>query len=172
MVELAAIVPVAWAIATVPDQLLIASAIFGWTLLVLALIDWKTLSLPNMLTYFLLITGIAAAYFFDRDGLPDHLIGAVGGFVAFSLVGLLYKRLRGRDGLGQGDAKLLAGLGAWVSWQGLPTLVFLGTVTALIFGLMRCAWGRRLALDDRLPFGPFLALGGWIVWLYGPLALR
>lgn len=168
-VEIAAIVPVLWGASVVTGWLLAVSAVFGWMLLALGLIDWRTQRLPNAPTFCLLLTGLAAAYLFDRQYFVGHLIGAIAGYAAFALVAYLYRAIRGFDGLGLGDAKLLAGLGAWVSWQGLPTLVLAAALLCLAFVLVRALWRRKISATERVPFGPFLALAGWIVWLYGPL---
>lgn len=95
------------------------------------------------------------------------------GFAVFAFIAKLYRRIRGRDGLGLGDAKLLGALGAWVGWQGLPTVVLYAAGAGLLWALARSLVrpGRFKPLDpkQRLPFGPFLCLAGWLVWLYGPL---
>jgi prepilin signal peptidase PulO-like enzyme (type II secretory pathway) len=77
--------------------------------------------------------------------------------------------VRGRVGLGGGDAKLFAAIGAWIGWPGLPSVLLISGFAGLTYAFLR---GRgRLRPHDRIPFGPALALGGWIVWLYGPLVL-
>lgn len=168
-VEIAAAVPVLWAATLMTGWLLVASVVYGWMLLALGLIDWRTQRLPDGLTLALLVTGIVAAYFFAEQYFIDHLIGAAVGYVFFACVTYLYRALRGFDGLGQGDTKLLAGLGGWLSWQGLPTLVFFAAVMGLIFVFCRAIWRREIGVMVRIPFGPFLTLAGWITWLYGPL---
>jgi leader peptidase (prepilin peptidase)/N-methyltransferase len=146
-----------------------ASCLFGWMLLLLAVIDWRVQLLPDVITLPLLLTGLVAAFLFDHERFVDHMIGALAGFALFTLVALAYRALRGREGLGFGDAKLLAGLGAWVSWTGLPTVILWGSIFGLVVALARAVMGHGLKLADRLPFGTFLAAGGWLVWLYGPL---
>ena len=79
--------------------------------------------------------------------------------------------LIGSEGLGRGDAKLIAAIGARVSWQGLPTVIVLGTASGRAFALLQSFAGRKAGLDTRLPFGSLLALGGWLVRLYGPLVV-
>ena len=79
--------------------------------------------------------------------------------------------MRGRDGLGGGDAKLLAAGGAWVGISGLPTVLFAGAGTALIAAGILILAVYRLRRDTALPFGPFLALGIWFVWFFGPLTI-
>ena len=168
-IEIAALIVVAWAATETSGVVLFASCVLGWTLLTLALIDWRAFVLPDTLTVFLLLSGIAAAYALDREQLLGHMIGASAGFLAFAAIAGTYRLLRGRQGLGFGDAKFMAGTGAWLSWQALPTIVLFGAALGLSYALMRSAVGRPVRLTDRLPFGTFLALATWLVWLYGPL---
>jgi leader peptidase (prepilin peptidase)/N-methyltransferase len=110
---------------------------------------------------------MAISYAIDPNTLADHLIGAALGFVVFATIAFAYVRLRGFEGLGMGDAKLMAALGAWLGWQGLPTALLFAAFTALAYVLARSLAGRRVT--DPIPFGTFLALGGWLVWMFGPL---
>jgi leader peptidase (prepilin peptidase)/N-methyltransferase len=168
-IELAAMLVAGWAGTQIMGWVLVASCLLGWTLLLLAAIDWRVLLLPDVLTLPLMIAGLAVAFFVSPETWPDHLIGAVAGFAILAAVALLYRRLRHREGLGLGDAKLLAALGAWVSWQGLPTVLLWGSMLGLVFALACSTMGRGLQWSDRIPFGVFLGAGGWLVWLYGPL---
>lgn len=167
--ELGALAVAVWAGFYTVGPVLVASCVLGWFLVLLAVTDWRALLLPDVLTLPLLVLGFGATFAIAPQAWADHAIGAVAGFVLLAAVALAYRRLRGREGLGLGDAKLLAALGAWVSWQGLPTILLLGSMLGLAFALARAALGRGLDLSDRLPFGVFLAAGGWLVWLYGPL---
>jgi leader peptidase (prepilin peptidase)/N-methyltransferase len=169
VVELIALVPVLWAATLQDGWLLAASAVFAWLLLALAWTDVRTQRLPNALTISLIVAGLAACAIYDRDAILDHIIGAIAGFAAFWLVGLVYRRLRGKDGLGLGDAKLVAGLGALIAWEGLASVIFLGAMIGIALVLVRAFVFGKASLRERLPFGPALALAGWIVWLYGPL---
>jgi leader peptidase (prepilin peptidase)/N-methyltransferase len=99
------------------------------------------------------------------------MIGAAAGFLSFAAFREIYFRLRGREGLGLGDAKLMAAVGAWCAWQGLPSVVLIGAFSALSVTLFRRMAGGRVTLDHRLPFGAYLAVGAWLVWLYGPIAI-
>ena len=168
-VELAALGLAVWAATVLSGWLLWASCALAWGLLALSVIDWRHHILPDQLTLPLLAGGLVVAYAIRGSGLADHVAGAAAGFAAFALVGWIYRRLRGREGLGLGDAKLLAAAGAWLSWTGLPGVVLTATLSALAAALGRALVGRSLAADTRLPFGPFLALGTWLVWLYGPI---
>jgi len=170
-VELAALGIAIWSLAVLPGWIAWAGIGLGWTLLVLACIDQRTMLLPDVLTLPLGVSGLVIAWLIDPTLLPDHVIGAVAGYVAFTALAWLYRRFRGYDGLGSGDAKLVGALGAWLGWQGLPTLVLYGALSGLLYAIASSVPKRQLALADRLPFGPHLCLGGWLVWLYGPLAL-
>ena len=93
--------------------------LLGWCLVALAATDLATFVLPDALTLPLAGAGLVLA---EREVLADCLVGAVAGWAAFQAIGCLYRHLRGRDGLGGGDAKLMTAAGAWVGWQGLPTV--------------------------------------------------
>lgn len=161
---------VAWASFTAGGWLIGATCLFGWTLLALAVIDVRYFILPDPLTLLLVLTGLATASAIGPETIAPHLVGSVAGFAAFAAVSVLYRLLRGRDGLGFGDAKLMAGIGAWLSWEGLPSVVLIAAIASLIVILLEGALGRPIDWDRRLPFGAYLALGAWLVWIYGPLA--
>ena len=91
--------------------------------------------------------------------------------MVFLAIGEVYRRIRGRIGLGMGDVKLFAALGCWTGWQGLPGIILHAALASLIWALLLRLAGRRITATTRLPFGPFLCLAGWLVWLYGPLLL-
>ena len=170
VLELGALLVALWA-ASVSDGLALwAGSVLGWTLLALAAIDFRDGILPDALTLPLIVAGLAATYFLTPWQLLDGVIGAVAGFAIFVLIRWLYRRLRGREGLGLGDAKLLAAAGAWVGWNGLPGVVLIAAAAGLAIALIM-SWrgGEQLKLDQRIPFGPALCLGTWLVWLYGPI---
>ncbi|HET6469542.1 MAG TPA: A24 family peptidase [Geminicoccaceae bacterium] len=172
-IELAALAVALWAAALTSGWVFWASCGLGWTLLALAAIDYRHLILPDALTLPLVPAGLAVAWLIDPAMLPHHMFGAVAGFVGFALVGWVYARLRGREGLGLGDAKLLAAAGAWVSWTGLPSVVLLAGVVGLAGVLAAGAAGRGggLGAERAIAFGPCLALATWLVWLHGPIVL-
>jgi leader peptidase (prepilin peptidase) / N-methyltransferase len=146
-------------------------ALLGWWLLALAWIDLRRWILPDALTLPLILVGLLAALLFDPEVLAARALGAALGYIALRLIGWAYARLRGREGLGQGDAKLLAAGGAWLGAMALPQVILLAAVGALIAaaGLRLC--GTPLRAQSALPFGPFLALAIWALWLFGPLPL-
>jgi leader peptidase (prepilin peptidase)/N-methyltransferase len=153
------------------EWLLWVSCGLGWTLLALAAIDYRHMILPDELTLPLIPAGLALAYFVDPSEVASHIFGAGVGFVAFCILAWVYRQLRGREGLGMGDAKLLAASGSWVAISGLASVVFLGSVLALLAVLGASALGWRVSAYDPLPFGMYLCLGTWLVWLFGPLVL-
>lgn len=168
-IEIAAVAVVIWAMTALSGWLLWLGITFGWALLALAIIDFRHQILPDELSLPLIPAGLAVAYAMDPVLLWDHVFGAVGGLAAFALVRHIYSRLRGREGLGFGDVKLLAGAGAWVSWEGLAGVVLIAALTALAAIVALSCTGRRFSPLDRVPFGTCICLALWVVWTYGPL---
>ena len=149
------------------------SCVFGWALLTIAAIDYRYMTLPDELTLPLIVAGLGSAYFLDPDDLLLNVIGAVAGFVIFYFLRWAYRQIRGHEGLGLGDAKLLAASGAWVSFVGLPSVVLLGATAGLLVVITSAFFwgGRRLSAYDKVPFGSYLCLGTWFVWLLGPVTI-
>jgi leader peptidase (prepilin peptidase)/N-methyltransferase len=171
-IELAAAGIAVWAAVVMPaGPAMWATCIFGWTLLTLAVIDWRHQILPDQLTLSLLVLGLTVAYATVPEDLSNRLIGAAVGFFSFLTLRKIYQWLRHREGLGLGDVKLLAGIGAWVSWVSLPSVVLLAALLGLLTVLIKACLGWRIKQTDRVPFGTFLAVSAWLVWLYGPLML-
>jgi leader peptidase (prepilin peptidase) / N-methyltransferase len=168
-VELGALGIAAWAAATTSGPELWVSCVLGWTLLALALTDLHELLLPDLLTLPLVAAGLLVAALFRPDDLSAHVVGAVLGAAVVVAIGWTYRRLRGREGIGLGDAKLLAASGAWVSWQGLPSVTLIAALAGLAVILPGALRQRRVLWTARVPFGVFLCLGLWLVWLYGPV---
>jgi leader peptidase (prepilin peptidase)/N-methyltransferase len=168
--EIASLVLVLWAATELSGSLLVASCIFGWLLLTLAAIDIRTFFLPDPLNAMLAASGLVVAAIFMPDRWVNHLIGTLAGFGIFWVVAALYRKLRHRDGLGLGDAKLLGAIGAWVSWEGLASVVFLAAVLGLLAAIITSlAESQPMGRTTKLPFGSFLGAGAWLVWLYGPV---
>jgi leader peptidase (prepilin peptidase)/N-methyltransferase len=143
----------------------------GWLLIAQVVADLRHFLLPDSLNLAILGLGLAATWWLAPASLADALIGAAAGFVALAIVAVVYRRLRGRDGLGLGDAKLLGALGAWTGWYGLPSTVLIAALSATVMALALGLLGRRMTATTAIPFGPHLVLGGWIVVLCGPLAI-
>jgi leader peptidase (prepilin peptidase) / N-methyltransferase len=169
LIELAAVAVALWAAMLVSGSWLWASLFLGWALLALAATDAREFVLPDFLTLPLTLAGLAVGWALDPASLPDRAVGAAAGFFLVILLRWAYWRLRRREGIGLGDAKLLAAAGAWVSWEGLPSVVLLAALFGLGFALILHWRKGGVSLADRVPFGTFLCIGIWIVWLYGPL---
>jgi leader peptidase (prepilin peptidase)/N-methyltransferase len=137
----------------------------GWALLTVAWIDVEHLLLPDALTLPLIIAGLVIGFFCGPEAFQARLWGALSGYVTFRGLAWTYHQLRDHDGLGGGDAKLAAAAGAWVGWQMLPSVVLLAALSGLAWVCCLALCGRRVGRLTILPFGPFLALATWIVWL-------
>jgi leader peptidase (prepilin peptidase)/N-methyltransferase len=169
-IELAALVVALSAVLAFAGVELLLACGLGWTLLALGLADWRSLILPDALTLPLAAAGLAAVWALYPDSLFDHVIGAVAGFALFLAIAQGYRYWRGREGLGMGDAKLMAAGGAWLGWNGLPSVIVIGAVLALIAAVLE--HGRQgLGRDTRIAFGTWLAVAIWIVFLLGPLVV-
>lgn len=170
-IELAALGVAVWSLAVLPGWQIWAGCALGWTLLALAMIDARHMILPNTLTLPLIPAGLLLSWFVDPAKLPAHALGAVAGFLLILVLAVTYRKLRGREGIGLGDAKLLAAAGAWVSWQGLPSVLLLSAVGGLAGALVGGILAGGLKPTQAFPFGPYLAAGFWLIWLYGPIGL-
>lgn len=148
-----------------PGWLALASALLGWALLLLALLDLRAFWLPRLGGWMLAAAGLAVNAALGREQFHAALVGGALGWVTLAATGFAYARLRHRDGLGEGDPPLLAAAGAWVGWPGLPTVVLLAGLTGLAHGLLI----RRAAEPTRVPFGAHLGFALWFVWLSGPV---
>jgi leader peptidase (prepilin peptidase)/N-methyltransferase len=142
----------------------------GWWLLALGWIDRRHTVLPDVLTLPLVALGLAAAWAMAPEELGDRVAGAASGYLGLWAVAWIYRRLRDREGLGLGDAKLLAAAGAWVGVSGLPSVLAGAALAALAAAGALMAAGKPLDRHSALPFGPFLAAACWLVWLFGPVS--
>jgi len=168
VIELAAIGIALLALAAGDPALMPGTCILGWWLLLLGAIDRRTGLLPDMLTLPLILAGLLAALLEPAGpSWPDRAIGAAVGWLLFAGLAFAYRRLRGRDGLGFGDAKLLAAGGAWLGWQALPWVVLVGAGAALMATLATTR--GEVSRHTAIAFGPWLALGIWAMRLIGPL---
>ena len=158
-IELAATAIAASAALVEPDPTtLAADCVLGWGLLALAWIDWTHLRLPDILTLPLLLAGLGATAWLDPASATDHALAAALGYAFLRLLAIGYRALRGREGLGGGDAKMLAAAGAWLGLAGLgPTLLVAG-LTGFAVALLR---GGGLRATTIIPFGTCLACGAW-----------
>lgn len=149
------------------DGYTVLAIAFSWILLPAAVIDLRTTLLPDNLTLPLLWLGLLAAVSGLAPVTPgDAIIGAASGYLILWGLYHVFRLLTGKEGMGYGDFKLLAALGAWVGWQGLPVVILLSSGVGALVGLAMIVFqGRDRAAP--IPFGPFLAAGGWIALLWG-----
>ena len=169
-VEFAAVGIAAWAVLADHDPVrLWVDCGLGWTLLTLAWIDCTSFLLPDVLTLPLLLAGLALTVAEQPDALADHCLAACLGYLSFQGLGFAYRRLRGRDGLGGGDSKLIAAAGAWCGLALLPFVVLGSAIAGLLAALGLALAGRMVTSTTRIPFGPCIALAFWLAWLYGGL---
>jgi leader peptidase (prepilin peptidase)/N-methyltransferase len=149
----------------------LAACVMLWTLLALALIDADTQYLPDDLTLPLLWAGLIANLFGLFAPLASAVIGAVAGYLSLWVVYWAFKLIRGKEGMGYGDFKLLAAIGAWLGWKMLPLVILLSSVAGAIIGIALIAFrGRDHTVP--LPFGPYLAIAGAIALFAGPSLVR
>jgi leader peptidase (prepilin peptidase)/N-methyltransferase len=164
-IELAAALLGAVAMAAHAGPLGLVSALLGWWLLLIAVIDLEHQWLPDALTLPLIPLGLAAGWAGLGPPLPERLAGAAIGWAALWLIALLYRRLRGRDGMGGGDPLLLGAIGAWVgAWQ-LPAILLGAGLLGLAAVLAMRLRGQAVNAATRLPLGTLMALAAWPVWL-------
>ena len=148
-----------------PLPLALFTAVLGWWLFLLAALDVEHEWLPDRLTWPLLAAGLATAWAGVGPPFEARLIGAAAGFAALASIGWAYERLRGRQGLGGGDPKLFAAIGAWLGWQQLPlVLAGAGAIGIAVLLAMRLR-GKAVAATDRMPLGTLMALAAWPIWL-------
>lgn len=136
------------------------------TLLAGAVIDWRTQLLPDALNLPLLWAGLLYQWLFAPLMLESAVLGAVAGYLSLWSVYWLFKLATGKEGMGYGDFKLMAALGAWLGWQSLPLLLLLSAGVGAIAGMTLIAM-RRQERNQAMPFGPYIALAGWIALLVG-----
>ena len=140
--------------------------IFTWFLIALSGIDIKTQLLPDDLTFPFLWLGIIFNLFTTYTDLTSSVLGAIFGYLALWSVFHLFKLITGKEGMGYGDFKLLAALGAWLGWQSLPLIILLSSAVGAVFGIFMIV-SKLQERSQPIPFGPYLAVAGWIAMLYG-----
>ena len=141
------------------------TALFGWWLLLIIAVDAEHQWLPDLLTLPLIPLGLAVAWIGFGPPLIDRAIGAAAGGIGLWVIATLYRLARGRDGMGGGDPKLLAGLGAWLGWMLLPLILLGAGLLGLAAVVMKLRGGEEVDAMTRLPLGAYLALAAWPLWL-------
>jgi len=144
----------------------IAALLFTWIAICLTFIDLDHHLLPDQLTLLLLWLGLFFSMFNVFVPSQDAIIGAIAGYLIFALTQWIFEWATGKMGMGQGDYKFLAGLGAYLGWQMLPMIILLASLTGVLFALIHMVIKRNFK-SVPLPFGPYLALSGWVTLLWG-----
>ena len=144
----------------------LASLVFTWCLIALTLIDFHKQLLPDSITYPFMWLGILYSFTGDFTDLQSSVIGAIAGYLSLWLVFQLFKLVTGKEGMGYGDFKLLAALGAWCGWQLLPLIIVLSSAVGAVAGIIMLTTGYTKRAQP-IPFGPYLAAAGWIALLWG-----
>ena len=146
----------------------LAAAAFGYSCIMISLagIDFETHLLPDQLTLPLLWAGLVVNSIGGFAEPADAIIGAAGGYLFLWLVYWLFKWATRREGMGYGDFKLFAAIGAWLGWMALPLVVLFAAIAGLVFGLLGILTGRSTR-HQPIPFGPFLAVAGWAALILG-----
>ena len=156
---------------------------FGWeagmavvmtlALVPIAMIDAETQLIPDSIVLPLMWVGLAMSLYHPMAGADtlfispqDAIVGAMAGYLSLWTVYQLFKLITGKEGMGYGDFKLLAALGAWLGWQTLPLIILMSAVVGAIVGIALMAF-RRHERSVPIPFGPYLAAAGWITMLWG-----
>ena len=149
-----------------PGEQAVAAIILTGFLIALTGIDTDHQLLPDNLTLPLLWAGLLLSLFDVFVDPVSSIVGAISGYLVLWLIYHLFRLLTGKEGMGYGDFKLLAALGAWLGWQMLPLVVLLSSVVGAVVGVLLMAI-KRHKKDQPLPFGPFIAAAGWITLLWG-----
>ena len=149
-----------------PTLAALGAMVFCWTLLALTVIDLDTQLLPDDITLPLVWAGVAFNLGAVFVPLASAVIGAIAGYLALWSVYWGFKLLTGKEGMGYGDFKLLAAIGAWTGWQVLPFVIVISAGIGAVIGTAMLLLSRR-GMDTRIPFGPYLALGGIAALFWG-----
>jgi leader peptidase (prepilin peptidase)/N-methyltransferase len=140
--------------------------LFTWMLISLTFIDYDTTLLPDQITYPLLWLGLITNTFFNGIvPAADALAGAVAGYLFLWGTYWAFKLVTGKEGMGYGDFKLLAALGAWLGWQALPSIILIAAASGLTYAVGRILLARQQS-SEPIPFGPFLAIAGWVTLVF------
>ena len=152
----------------------VAAIALTWSLIAMTVIDLDKMIIPDSISLPLLWAGLALSLFHPVEGAErlfidpkSSIVGALAGYLSLWSIYQLFRLLTGKEGMGYGDFKLLAALGAWLGWQMLPLIIMLSAVVGAVVGVSMIVLVRH----DRnipIPFGPYLAAAGWIALLYGP----
>ncbi|MEH8258586.1 A24 family peptidase [Aeromonas veronii] len=168
---LTALLSVAVAMVITPGWGTLAALLLTWVLVALTFIDLDKMLLPDQLTLPLLWGGLLFNLAGGFVPLADAVIGAMAGYLVLWSLYWAFKLLTGKEGMGYGDFKLLAALGAWLGWQALPIILLLSSLVGAVIGISLIALQKHHQ-GKPIPFGPYLAIAGWIALLWGDTITR
>ena len=154
-----------------PSPQLIPALFFSWALIGLFVIDLQHQLLPDQITLPLLWTGLLFNLQDLFSSLEMAVLGAVVGYLSLWLIYHAYRLLRGKHGFGYGDFKLLAAIGAWTGWPGIPLVILLSSLSGAIVGILLILFAKH-QYDKPIPFGPYLAIAGLITLLWGETIIQ
>ncbi len=142
------------------------ACLFTWMVIALTFIDYDTKLLPDQITYPLLWMGlIMNTFFVGIVSSQDAIIGALAGYLSLWLIYWGFKLATGKEGMGYGDFKLFAALGAWLGWQALPSIILIAASVGLLYALTQILRAKQTS-QESIPFGPFLATAGWVTLIF------
>ncbi|WP_421280784.1 prepilin peptidase [Aeromonas taiwanensis] len=168
---LTALLSVAVAATLTPGWGVLAALLLTWSLVALTFIDLDKMLLPDQITLPLLWGGLLFNLLGGFVPLVDAVLGAMAGYLVLWSLYWSFKLLTGKEGMGYGDFKLLAALGAWLGWQALPIILLLSSLVGAVIGITLIAL-RKHHQGNPIPFGPYLAIAGWIALLWGDKITR
>ncbi|WP_323910764.1 prepilin peptidase [Aeromonas veronii] len=168
---LTALLSVAVAMVITPGWGTLAALLLTWVLVALTFIDLDKMLLPDQLTLPLLWGGLLFNLASGFVPLADAVSGAMAGYLVLWSLYWAFKLLTGKEGMGYGDFKLLAALGAWLGWQALPIILLLSSLVGAVIGISLIALQKHHQ-GKPIPFGPYLAIAGWIALLWGDTITR
>ena len=138
-----------------------AVCLFTWMLLAATMIDYDTMLLPDQLTLPLLWLGLVVNLWLGFTPIESAIVGAVAGYLLLWTTYWAFKLATGKEGMGYGDFKLLAALGAWLGWQLLPAILLMASLSGLAWAVASMLM-KTMRREDPMPFGPYLAVAGWL----------
>ena len=149
----------------------LATLLFAWLLIAMSCIDADTQLLPDDLTYLLLWAGLLLNLHATFVPLHEAVIGAAAGYLCLWTIYWGFKLLTGKEGMGYGDFKLLAALGAWLGWKMLPSIILMSSLVGAVVGISLIVFSKH-GRDKPIPFGPYLAAAGLLALLFGDALTR
>lgn len=154
-----------------PVTAVIASGVLAAALIALSVVDLRSFRIPDGLNLGIAVSGIVVTLTFTREAFATHVVAALLAGLALAAMNFVYASFRKRQALGMGDMKLIAAGTLWVGPPGVLSVLLWSSVTGLLHFLVKRVMGTELNAGTRIPFGPHVALGIWLVWLFGPVML-